>query len=805
MPENKRSGREPFEYIELLQDFCEQSYSVAPCTATLAIGGRECYNTRATCQDPANYTLGSLSLLLCKPQVLPSGGGPWLPFLRDVKVTPGQINPGGGNRNVQALGGRATISITLDDRPHTDRIVDPYIDARKARIPTYDPLKRGTFFTKWRARNPFYLNRVVRHVSGYLKDGQVVDTITRTFVVTAFSGPSADGTVTMTGKDLLSLLLDRKAQAPRASGGKIDTAITDSSGSLTLVPAGVGDEEYPASGFVRVGSEVMAFTRAGDVLTLTRAQFNTLASGHDADETVQLCLRYDAESPAAILQDLLENYTGIPTANLDLAGWAQEVTDFLPRLYSAIITEPTAVDALVSEMCEQMSFYVWHDERDDLIKIRAVRPASGEEIIDLTQSRHIIEDTLSVADNPDQMLTRVVVNYAPRDPTKSVDELTNYAATEVIVAAGSEQDEQNRGVQSKTINSRWIGVGGGAAAVDLAERLLRRYGQIPRTLSFSLDAKDRDVWVSDFVRISHRLITDDTGESLPINVQVMKATEAQSGSTFSYTGQTFISEDPPVAGEFLLLPVSQNNLNLSDLFDSQYGVTPVSGDIVRVRLRNGVIIGSDSTASHALVTGSWPAGVVLILDIDAGAFVVGRGGDGANGGSVPSSGSTNGQNGGPALFAGHPTSVNNSGVIGGGGGGGGGGASGTNAANSTASGGGGGGGGAGFSAGGAGGTAGLPGTYNQRRNGMNGGSGGLDVFGVGGEGANFSGSSRDGGVGGNGGQLGLAGQSGGPRGSGLSGTNAQNAGSGGAPGNAIEGGSLITWINKGDVRGPEVA
>jgi hypothetical protein len=801
MPENKRSGREPFEYIELLQDFCEQSYSVAPCTATLAIGGRECYNTRATCQDPANYTLGSLSLLLCKPQVLPSGGGPWLPFLRDVKVTPGQINPGGGNRNVQALGGRATISITLDDRPHTDRIVDPYIDARKARIPTYDPLKRGTFFTKWRARNPFYLNRVVRHVSGYLKDGQVVDTITRTFVVTAFSGPSADGTVTMTGKDLLSLLLDRKAQAPRASGGKIDTAITDSSGSLTLVPAGIGDEEYPASGFVRVGSEVMAFTRAGDVLTLTRAQFNTVASGHDADETVQLCLRYDAESPAAILQHLLENYTGIPTANLDLAGWAQEVTDFLPRLYSTIITEPTAVDALVSEMCEQMSFYVWHDERDDLIKIRAVRPASGEEIIDLTQSRHIIEDTLSVTDNPDQMLTRVVVNYAPRDPTKSVDELTNYAATEVIVAAGSELSEQNRGVQAKTINSRWINVGGGAAAVDLAERLLRRYGQIPRTLSFSLDAKDRDVWVSDFVRISHRLITDDTGESLPINVQVMKATEAQSGSTFSYTGQTFISEAPPVAGEFLLLPVSQNNLNLRDLFDSQYSVAPVSGDIIRVRLRNGVIIGSDSTASHALVTGSWPAGVVLILDIDAGAFIVGRGGAGGRGGSVGPSGSTNAFNGGPAISASTDITINNLGVIGGGGGGGGGGASGvfSSPVTTRSYGGGGGGGGAGtaISAGGPRGTAPV-------KNGEPGSAGDLDAGGAGGQPGRDTESSR-GGAGGVGGGLGQPGSAGGSRGSSTIGLNSQSQGNGGAPGNAIEGGSLITWINKGDVRGPEVA
>lgn len=47
-------GREPIELVEIVLPRCINTYGFSPCTATGAAGS-ECYNCRATCQDPNNY------------------------------------------------------------------------------------------------------------------------------------------------------------------------------------------------------------------------------------------------------------------------------------------------------------------------------------------------------------------------------------------------------------------------------------------------------------------------------------------------------------------------------------------------------------------------------------------------------------------------------------------------------------------------------------------------------------------------------------------------------------------------------
>jgi len=46
--------RIPVTVCELTLDFCANTYGVAPCTASGAVG-TECYNTYETCQDIPNY------------------------------------------------------------------------------------------------------------------------------------------------------------------------------------------------------------------------------------------------------------------------------------------------------------------------------------------------------------------------------------------------------------------------------------------------------------------------------------------------------------------------------------------------------------------------------------------------------------------------------------------------------------------------------------------------------------------------------------------------------------------------------
>jgi hypothetical protein len=102
---------------------------------------------------------------------------------------------------------------------------------------------------------------------------------------------------------------------------------------------------------------------------------------------------------------------------------------------------------------------------------------------------------------------------------------------------------------------------------------------------------------------------------------------------------------------------SQNNINLKTLYTNQTGAAPSSA--VRVIYNINGNIGSTSSTIASLVTDTWPAGSEIFVNIGAGVYVAGKGGN-------------SGVAGGNAISLGYSITIVNSGVIAGGGGGGGG-------------------------------------------------------------------------------------------------------------------------------------
>lgn len=843
--------REPFEWVEIDQDFCSRTYSVAPCAASLAVGSNECYNTRQTCQDPANYDRSTLTLRFCKNQAYLPEDAYYIPSLASVSLSAGSINPVGASQNSSALGTRGGISVRFQDHPHTDRYVDPYIANRVSRDAGYIATERGTFWSKWRARNPYYLGRVIRHKIGFIEGDQIVDVVTRTYFITSFDGPDASGNVSITGKDLLSQITNEKAKAPAASGGKLLASLTTGATSFTLDPVGIGNDEYPASGVVRIGKELMTFTRVGDAMTVTRAQYNTAAATANAGDTVQLCLEYSAGAPATILNDLLANYAGIPSGYLNTAQWAQEQTDYMPRLYSALITQPTGVAELVGEMCQQMYFYPIWDERNAVLNIRAIRPAEDDTVYDLADFGSFVADSVTLRDLPEQLVTQVWVYYGIINPAESATDPKNYAVREIVATDESLPEKQGT-EKIKQLFCRWIPSTNGAAAVDLGQKMIARYGAAPRQVSFTLAQKDSQIWLGDFVTVTHRLSVDASGQQIPLNIQVLSAQEARQGVEFRYIGQEFVYEAPIDPNDrLIIIAANQTNINLRTLHDSIYAA-PVGGETIRVIVRTGVVIGgrcasdleyytgtvkysttSKSTLLHpwasravssrtyhargsaavvgsglmfsdmwrvpvsvAFDTGTWPLGVNIIITVEAGAGILGEGGFGGIHASGPSGDvsqtTTYASDGGHAMKIQYPASINNQGLISGGGGGGGALFQNDNGNFNIFS----GGGGAGY----------LPGKvlaldYNiisntapasQNR-------------------SPSAGSPSAGGYGGMVGYLCNSGNGGVLAASGTAGvllydifSGIAHPMTGGSAGNAIiQGANLITWTNKGDVRGPE--
>lgn len=688
------------------------------------------------------------------------------PSMGKPSIRPSQVALDGG------IGTRASATVSF--KSHQDYV----------RFGTASNPKR--FWPSWRANHPGYEGAEISIYSGYIVNGafDVVNFQKRDFILDSFS--HSEGGANITAKDTLKLASNDRAKAPRKSAGLLSADILLTDTSVTLTPVGIGDSEYPASGWGRMGDEVVSFTRVGDVLTITRGQYNTIADDHSLNDVFQLCLYYN-DSISNIVFDLLTTYSGVNPAVIPKAAWDNEAgLDglFLPGLYDALITKPVGVSALLKELGQSAPHYLFWDERTNFINLTAIKPPPETALV-LTAESNLLEGSTSISDQTDMRISTVIVNFGQFDPTKELDETSNYRQGHVRFNPNA-NTKYNNIEKYKVINSRWISNDNRAAAVRLAARFGRRFADTPRKISFKLDAKDSDVWTGAPLFVNSDLILNELFERYNMPVQVLSAGESQS---YNYTALEYEygvelpedlgSDDPNrkdviLSGELDQLKDDTGTpRTLRDIWEGRYGPTVLDTDEVVFVFDSACVAGSSDNTQFAVNTGAWPellTGEPIKLDVRG--LLVGKGGDGASVGGTA-------ENGGPALILNANVRLTNTGIIGGGGGGGGfdGGAK-TSAA---------GGGGAGYVNGLAGtGTNSVDGPFVQAQNGTNttGGNGGT-ASSTSGE-VEFS-------VGGDGGNLGNSGQS--------------TAGSaGGTAGTAIDAnGFTITYLEAGDIRGTILA
>lgn len=810
------AGRQPFSYVELDMDFCANVFGTAPCTAT-GSGDAKCFNTFISCQDQTNFSNTVKTYRFCST----SGGKvpvglDAIPCLVGINITPAVIDAGKG------LGLRAQCEITLRDFPHSDIRIDPYVDGR-----TYIPINQGSFFGKFKARNPYYNGRVMRVYSGYLEDDGSFDISNfekRTYFLDGFDGIDANGIVKITAKDILKLAGDDRSVCPKPSVGKINADINNSATTITLTPSGVGALDYPASGYIRIGSEVCSFTRSSDVLTIVRGLKGTAATTHKLGDTVQLCKDIVGQTVQDIVYDLLVNYCGVDSGYINMADWNAEQTAYLTRLYSALITAPVGVSKLLTELCEQVGILLFWDEINEELILKSVRPNSvSETVTDLTADYHLLADSLKLKDLNDDRVNEVWVYYGLIDFTKNLEEESNYKLLYVGANVSDQSTNKNRDVRIKKIFSRWIIETASRAAVELAQKYLERYALAPVEANFNLDAKDGSLALADFVRINSRQYQDFYGNNLDLLMQITKRKEALVGTTWAFTARQFAFSSNANPDRIVDIAVDTWDLDLKAAHDDIY--SPASaGDIVIVTIKAGVLVSASTTSLYALTNPStWAAGVIVRLVIEPGAIVAGRGGDGGRGGYAYTVWSEankytiinyddgeDGEKGGSALHAQYPLSIENNGSIfvGGGGGGGSGGLITFSLAGWEAVSGCGGGGAWPLGSGGLFGRIDSTGTLSAdyvdyRGNEMYVGNSGQDAsvstFGVGGVSRNVHGGVHVTGEGGDGGDYDTGSQGSGANSwSGAFQVYAGNAGNGGNAGDyAVNGNSYITWVATG--------
>jgi hypothetical protein len=540
-------GREPVQIVEIQQPFCNNTFGVAPCTASGAADAK-CYNTYYTCQDQANFDKGSLSLYFARGTVAEQdfADAPYIiPSLVSVSTSPTKINLGGTNPDAGGLGNRALATITFQDHPHTDRRVDPYISGR-----SWEGLDRGSFWTKWLIRNLYRQNVPVIIYEGYadevalltedekflltedgwpfLLEGPTLSQMTkREYVLQSVSGPDASGRVTIQAKDVLAKAEERKAKAPGLSPGRLLAAITGAATSFTVTNATTSD--YSASGTLRIDNEVMTYSAvatSGDNISFTitaRGTDGTTAAAHNADALVQECLRFTAQAVDDVATTLLTTYAGIASADLDTTGWASEADTYLTGFASlnALITEPMAVSEIMSSLQIETGCFFWWDERAGLVKMKAVRGVTEQPPL-LTDANHIIADSFSLTEHPRRRLSQAWLYYDRRDPTKQRSDTANYRSAQIQADLSAESANEYGESQSTEIRALFIATG--AQALSTTSKLLTRYRNTPRAAVFEVDAKDRSYWTGDTIRISHPLDVDEFGVR---NIATWTVTEAE--------------------------------------------------------------------------------------------------------------------------------------------------------------------------------------------------------------------------------------------------------------------------------------
>ena len=552
--DERTPGREPLILVELDQDQCELIYGESPCTAVLgSTGFHKCYNTRRTCQDPENYDRGTLTLTFAEPRVNLPRDRNIIPLLVSVSTNPTKLNVGSADRDSLPLGQRASVDIRFKDAPYSDLLTDLYRDERisgdaQATGVGYNPSERGTFWSKWLARNPFYQNRRIRIREGYV--GQPVEEMrTRHYFIDRIDGPDAAGNVRLRAKDVLKLADNDRAQWPRQSPGLLTADISAGASSFSVVNATVADYDPfgDGSGTVRIGDEIInwnSISTSGETVVfsgLTRGVERSDADSHDEEDGVQRCQRYSNANIVEVVRELLVTAGNVPSEFIPFSDWEEERNLWQQGFnVSVLLTEPYGVTELLGELTEQALFYIWWDERDQEIKYRAVRPVDPlrDNVPPLiTDEANVLAGTFDAQQFPEQRASQVWVLYRQIDPTEDVDEQTNYRRIRIRADANAESPNQYGEQRIRRVFARWLQAD--AQVLTVGTRILARYRDNPINYKLQLDAKDRGIRTGDIVDLRTRQTQDFTGAEQVIRCQVIRANEIEPGHKQEYTLQRF--------------------------------------------------------------------------------------------------------------------------------------------------------------------------------------------------------------------------------------------------------------------------
>lgn len=613
-------GRESIVVVEIDQIFCTRTWGdffvsptpAAGCHAVLGVDAdAKCFHTLFTCPVQEDFDEGTLTLRFARAQselaryyglVRPS-------LLGEPSTTPSMINLGGMDQSAAALGQRESVTLTFTDHLDMDISVDPYRLERQsgeAMIGSpsdgYDAYTQGTFWGRWITRNPYHIGYPLRVYEGFV--GQdLEDMRVRHYVIDSIKGPN-NGQVKIVAKDAFALVELSKAVVPAASRGELAADISAGASSFTLSPAGIGDEEYEASGYFAIGDELIAGTRSSDTVTVSeRGALGTTAVAHEEEDLVQQVAVFDTDLAQNHIYTLFTQHTAVGASRIDAAEWA-EITAAVDRLYSAVVAKPTPVEQLIGELEVAAGLTAWPNVSTGMIDIAVLR--AGAAVATVSDEEWIRGDAVSIEPLVDKRASQVHVYYGQKNPLVELKDKRNYHSRFIPEFPNNYSTESIR-----EVFSRWIPQFARDHAQECANRLTAMFRDPPKQATFTAHAsRDGELDYAQYFHMSTRELQDATGardEQTSFAVVSIERSE----NSIEITGQSARFSDEETSGSGgevsrnIFIENDTSNVNLRTVHDSQF-TAPVGTETIEVTVED-VIVGSTSTGTYAMRTDSWPS------------------------------------------------------------------------------------------------------------------------------------------------------------------------------------------------------
>jgi len=588
-----------------------------------------CFNSFGTCQDTANYLKQVKTYRFIDATNTPIDISDAFPAIleKGVKYTPTKLQPGGG------FSIRGKVTVRLQDFTHDD-IAGPIVNANPivdnsvdnyALYRTYDPANQGTFFAKLKARNEFYVGRPMRVLEGYMDEPfSLTNFRTREYIIDEIRGPSATGLVEIIGKDVLSLTIDNRAKCPTPSDGTLNGAHT---AATTTINVSAGDgPDYDVDKHIRINDEIISISsRSVDALTVVRGQGGTTAKAHTSGDAVQSCFTQEDIPVIDTINTLLVTFASVPASFIPFTDWELEETESLAGYnMETIISEPTGVTALLKEIMEITLIDLWYSDVDQQIKLKLETPFTAA-ISTIDENDEILLNSLKVKDVQTKRISRVLIWYGMRNFAESLSEPANFGLANFEIEVDKEAVNKFNDERIKVIFSRWFDSTNLVQVQLTSQRLLQRFGLVPKELTFDIDAKDvTSIDTGDVVDIISRVVQTTLGLPKIERYQIIETQPRFPGSIYRYKALAYFLD--PVSQGPTVVSTNQTDLNLFVLLGGPSG--PIE---TTVTINSGVLI--DSTQGNpSLTTGDLhPDSTITLIN---NGDIKGHGGPAGAGGAI---------------------------------------------------------------------------------------------------------------------------------------------------------------------------